>query len=190
MPVRTTRHKTILALGGAAAAALAATASLAVAQVGFAPDGTPPGAPPPPAPNLKVTNCGPSMNSIVRTQNAPSSTNMVAWTPLPGAATQVVVPDGQSRCVKVVLTAETACSGSAGPDYCYVQALADGMPMDPDGTNFQAIDSEDETASGHGYEWVTRVGEGAHIIRLERRVGNMATTSSWDDWTFDTQVYL
>jgi hypothetical protein len=192
MPVRTTRRKTVLALGGAAAAALAA-ASLAIAQVGAPPqfDGTPPALPAPPAPNLKQTNCGPNQSSIVRTQNLPSITNSVAFVPLAGANTQVVVPDGQSRCVKVLFTAETACTGwVGGPDFCYVQALADGMPMDPDGTGFQAIDSEDDTASAHAYQWVTRLGEGVHTIRLERRVGNPNTMSSYDDWTFDTQVYL
>ena len=110
--------------------------------------------------------------------------------PLPGAATQVVVPDGQSRCIKVLLTAETACGITNAPDLCYVRALVDGVPMDPNGAGFQAMDSEDSTASAHAYEWIKRVGEGAHIIRIEQRVRNAATTFYKDDWTFDVSVYL
>ena len=55
--------------------------------------------------------------------------------------------------------------------------------MDPNGAGFQAMDSEDGTASAHALEWVERLGEGAHIIRIEQRVGNAATTFVKDDWT-------
>jgi hypothetical protein len=185
---RTTRRKLIIGLGGAAAT-LAATAALAVAQVvPNPPDGSPP-APLPPS-NVITTTCGPNQTSIVKTETSPSITNSVNWVPLPGAATQVVVPDGQSRCIKVLLTAETVCEQTNAADFCYVRALVDGVPMDPNGAGFQAIDSEDGTASAHGYEWIKRVGEGPHIVRIERRVGNAATAFWADDWTFDVSLYL
>ena len=185
---RTTRRKLLVGLGGAAAT-LAATAALAVAQVvPNPPDGSPP-APLPPS-NVITTACWPNQTSIVKTETSPSITNAVNWVPLPGAATQVVVPDGQSRCIKVLLTAETACEETNAPDFCYVRALVDGVPMDPNGAGFQAIDSEDGTASAHAYEWIKRVGEGPHIVRIERRVGNAATAFWADDWTFDVSLYL
>ena len=62
--------------------------------------------------------------------------------------------------------------------------------MDPDGAGFQAIDSEDGTASAHAYEWIKRVGDGPHIVRIERRVGNAATSFWADDWTFDVSLSL
>jgi hypothetical protein len=184
---RTTRAKILAGLGGAAAV-LGTTAALAAAQViPNPPDGGPPV---PQGPNVQTVACGPNQTSIVKTDASPTTTNVVAYTPLAGAATQIVVPDGQSRCVKVLLTAETACQGPLAADTCYVRALIDGAPMDPDGANFQEMDSEDGTASAHAYEWVKRVGDGNHIVRIERRVGNGATTFWTDDWTFDVSLFL
>jgi hypothetical protein len=184
---RTTRRKLAFGLGGAAAT-LAATAGIALAQViPNPPDGGPPQ---PPGPNVITTACGPNQTSIVKTDASPTATSSVAFQQMPGAVTQFAVPDGQSRCVKVLLTAETACQSELAADFCYVRALIDGIPMDPNGAGFQALDSEDGTASAHAYEWVKRVGEGQHIVRIERRVGNNATTFWTDEWTFDTSVYL
>lgn len=183
------RSRTTLLGIGAAAATLAATAAIAVAQVIPNPPDNSPGGPLPPS-NLVTTTCGPQQTSIVKTQSSPSITNSVAFQPVPGAATQIVVPEGQSRCVKVLLTAETACEVTGGDDFCHVQALLDGAPMNPNGTGFQTLQSEDGTAEAGAYEWIKRVGEGAHVIRLERRVDNALTSFWWDDWTFDVSLHL
>jgi hypothetical protein len=186
MPRPRTR-KLALGLGGAAAT-LVATAGHALAQaIPNPPDGGPPQAA---GPNVVTTVCGPNQTSIVKTDASPTATSSVAFQPLAGAATQIVVPDGQSRCVKVLLTAETACQSDQAADFCYVRALLDGVPMDPNGANFQALDSEDGTASAHAYEWVKRVGDGPHTVRIERRVGNAATMFWTDDWTFDVSLFL
>jgi hypothetical protein len=184
---RTTRRKLAIGIGGAAAT-LAATAGIALAQaIPNPPDGGPPQ---PPGPNVVTTACGPNQTSIVKTDASPTTTNSVAFEQLPGAATQLSVPDGQSRCVKVLLSAETACQSDLPDDFCYVRALIDGVPMDPNGAGFQAMDSEDGSASAHADEWIKRVGEGPHTVRIERRVGNAATTSWTDDWTFDVSLAL
>jgi len=184
---RTTRRKLTIGIAGAAAT-LAATAGIALAQaIPNPPDGGPPQAP---GPNVQTVTCGPNQSSIVKTDASPTTENAVAFQPLPGAATQVVVPDNQSRCVKVLFTAETACQGELASDFCYIRALVDGVPMDPNGAGFEAMDSEDGTASAHAYEWVKRVGEGPHIVRIERRVGNGATTFWGDEVTFATSTYL
>ena len=110
---------------------------------------------------------------------------------MPGASLHFTVPAGQSRCVKLLFTAETACGLTAGPDFCYVRALIDAAPMDPDGAGFQAIDSEDGSAGAHAYEWVKRVGPGAHVDRARRPGCSPPATPFWlDDWTFDVQQYL
>ena len=68
--------------------------------------------------------------------------------------------------------------------------MIDGAPMNPFGAGFQALDSEDGTASAHAYQWVKRVGDGPHMVTIERHVG-VATTMFWtDDWTFDTSIFL
>jgi hypothetical protein len=184
---RTTRRTVALGLGGVVAT-LAATAGIALAQV--VPNPPDQGPPQAPGPNVVTTACGANESSIVKTDASPTTENSVAFQQLPGAVTQIVVPQGKSRCVKVLLTAETACQGPLAADSCYVQALIDGAPMNPNGAGFQTLDSEDGTASAHAYEWVKRVGEGQHIVRIERRVGNAATTFWTDDWTFDTSVFL
>jgi len=180
MRIRTTRRKAMIGLGGAAAAVLA-TASLALAQSDGSPD---PGQPQ----NLKVANCGANLGSTVRTQSGPSTTRSTTFLPLPGATTSVTLPPEHSGCVKVLLTAESSCGLSVYDDYCYVQATIDGAPMDPNGGGFQALDSEDATASAHAYEWVGHVGPGTHLVQIQQRVGNAATSFYIDDWTFDTQL--
>ncbi len=180
--------KAILGFGAVAAATLAATASLALAQAG--PADYPDNDPNQPPPNLVVTNCGANQSSIVRTQNAPSTISDTSFVQLPGATTTITVPPEESRCVKVLLTAESACGLSAAADFCYVQATLDGAPMNPNGLGFQALDSEDGSASAHAYEWIKRVGAGNHTIRIERRVGNAATAFYMDDWTFDVETSL
>ena len=67
---------------------------------------------------------------------------------------------------------ESACGLSNAVDFCYIRAMDGANELDPQGGGFQAFDSEDATASAHAYEWVGRLGEGMHNIRLERRVGN------------------
>lgn len=183
---RSLRQKAIA--GVVVAAAVAATTSLAAAQVAPAPDGGPPhaGAADPP----KVTTCGELVGSTVITQNDPLTTNEVAFHRLPGSARQFTVPPGEQRCVKLLFTAESACGPTGAPDFCYVEAQIDGQPMDPDGTGFQALDSEDATASAHAYEWVKEVGPGPHTIDIDWRVLAAGTQFYVDDWTEDISVYL
>jgi hypothetical protein len=137
---------------------------------------------------LLTTTCGPAVRSIIRTEDAPSTTNAVAFVNVPGATGGFTVAAGTSRCIKLLFTAETVCRPSAAADFCYVRALINGVPMLPDGANFQTFDSEDGTASAHAYEWVRRVRAGNYTIVLQRRVGNAATFFTLDDWTFDLQL--
>jgi hypothetical protein len=177
-----TRTHKIAAL---AAAAFLATGSYAAAQLPTNPDGSPPQDQPS---HLTTASCGAVVNSIVRTQSAPSTITSTTFTQLAGANVAISVPAGGSRCVKVLFTGESACGPSMAADYCYVRALDNNTELDPQGGGFQAFDSEDQTASAHAYEWIGRLGEGVHNIRLERRVGAPATPFTLDDWTFDVEV--
>lgn len=181
-------RKLVLGAGGVAAA-LAATAAIAVGQViPNPPDGSEPG--PLPPSNVKKYDCGPLLDNPIVTQSSPTVTSSTNFTLLPEAAVQINVPPGTTRCVKVLFTAETACEVTAAPDFCYVRAMANNIPLDPVGGGFQAIDSEDGTASGHAYEWVGELESGNYVIHIDRRVLNAATTFWTDDWTFDVEVHL
>jgi hypothetical protein len=168
-------------IAGLATCFVLAGGSIAVAQAITASDGGPVNA----GGQYLQTQCGQEVANVIRTQSTPGTTSSVPWVNLPGTQYAFAVPDNATRCVKVLLTAETSCSDYAGPDYCYVQALIDGVPMDPDGANFQAMDSEDDSASAHAYEWVKRVGPGNHVLVIQQRVGNANTVFRTDDWTQD-----
>jgi hypothetical protein len=179
-------RKAICGMAAAIFTAGVASAALAVAQSGPQPDGDP--NPPGPATAPVVTSCGASISSVVTTQNTPNVTSS-AFSNLPGAVTSVTVAPGPTRCIKVVLTAETACPQTSVVDVCRVRALIDGAPMAPDGQSFRVIDSESSTAQGHAYEWVQRVGSGAHIVLIQHGVRNFQTQSIIDDWSLDVGVY-
>lgn len=168
-------------------AAFAATASVATAQILSNPDHDRG----PVAGQIKRVTCGPLQQSIVSTNSGQITTSSVPWVASPATQTQIQIPNGPERCVKVLFTAETSCTGVAGApnDYCYVRALIDGVPMDPDGANFQAIDSEDASGDGHAFEWVAHVGPGNHLVELERRVGDPNTVFTHDELTFDVQMF-
>src|SRR4051794_7748478 len=125
------RKRTIAGLAGAT---FLATASLAVAQVAWNPDGSPIDDQ---QPHLTQVTCGPVQTNIVRTQSAPSSTNAVNFVTVPGTPIPINVPDGQTRCVKVLFTAESSCGLSAAADFCYIQAMDGANRLDPDGGGFQ-----------------------------------------------------
>jgi len=141
---------------------------------------------------LSVRTCGPAINSVVTTQNNLTTTSSASFVDLPGAVQNISVQlsAGTLGCVKVVFTAEAACLGSAaGGNICFIQALLDDVPMQPQGGGRQAFISQDVTASAHAYEWVRRVGEGNHVVRIQQRVGDVNTAFEFDDWTFDIQIY-
>jgi hypothetical protein len=134
--------------------------------------------------------CGALVVSVVRTENAASVINSVAFVNIPGAIWGFNVPAGQSRCIKVTFTGEAACRGpTTVSDFCYIRALDNGVELSPQGAGFQSFLSEDATANGHAYEWVRRVGAGNHSIVIQRRVGNAATGFLLDDWTFDLEIH-
>ena len=175
----------------AAVGLVLAGGAVAAAQVGaFDTDGGP--LVPPNQPNVVAYDCGAVVDNLVKTQNQPVETSVPAMpgVAIPGAQFQITVPPDQQRCLKLLFTAESSCTGYAGDDYCYVRALVDGQPMDPDGQQFQALDSEDATASAHAYEWIKHVGPGVHNITILRRTGNANTVFRLDDYTSDLEVLL
>jgi hypothetical protein len=139
---------------------------------------------------LITTACGPLVTNIVRTENAASVINAVAFVNLPGAIAGYTVPAGTSRCIKVLFTGEAACRGPAAvSDFCFIRALDNGVEISPQGASNQVFLSEDATANAHAYEWVGRFGPGNHTVVIQRRVGNLGTGFLLDDWTFDLEIH-
>jgi hypothetical protein len=174
--------RNVKALFSAAAFVVAAAVSVSVAAAQDS-AGAPALAAAAPSPQVVVTAaCGSQFSSRVTTQNAPTNTNNTAFANLAGITFSV--PSGQARCVKVLFTAEAACTGS-GINRCYVRAIINGVEMFPQGGSFQALQSEDSTEAGHAYEWFRRVGPGNYTVFVQRRSGNSSTFFFLDDWTAD-----
>ena len=131
--------------------------------------------------NLNVT-CGAQTGNLIRTENGLTNFNSTAFATLPGSGVTVTVPAGTSRCVKALFTAEAGATA-----FCYVRAVANGVPLLPDGGGFQALVSNDSTAGGHAFEWVRRLATGTYTISMQARVSS--GTCGIDDWTFDVEVH-
>ena len=167
---------------------LASTTTALAAGGGHQADGSPvASAAAPPAPVL--TTCLNNLGSYVLTQKAATSMSSTSFVAVPGAAVTFTVPAGKTRCVKVLFTAETACTPSAAVDACYVRVQDNGVNLNPSGEGYQTIDSEKADAQAHAFEWVGRVNEGSHTITIQQKVGNVATSFYLDDWTFDVGIY-
>jgi hypothetical protein len=179
-------RKKVWGAGLVTAAALALTASLAFGQAvpATGPDGGPIE---PPGPNPMTTQCGQSLTDTVVTNNRPNTTAYYAgFQAVPGETVNINVP--AQRCVKVLYTAEASCGPSAAQDICYLQAMIDGVPMDPYGNGFQAFASESPTAAAHADEWIKRVPAGNHQVQIQWRVSGPTTLFRLDDRTLDVQV--
>ena len=137
-----------------------------------------------------VTDCGALISSRTITNNSPIRTSLQTYIKL--ATTTVTVPSGQSRCIKVLVTAKTFCAGPGQIlDFCDIRVTLNGVEtMQPAGGNFKAMDSEDNTSSGHAYLWVRRIGPGTHSLSLEVRVRDSRSVFEVDDLTFDVQQLL
>ena len=174
--------------------ALVSLAAL-VAAPAFAQTGRPDGSPPPAYRALQAETvarftCGPLEYSKLVTDRQERTTTSRTFTTVPNASVAITrVPAGQTRCVKVVFSAETACSATAAGDYCYVRALDNAAVMQPDGGGFHAFDSDHATAQSHSFEWVRLVGPGDHIFRIQWRVRDNPTSFFIDEFTMDVQVY-
>lgn len=136
---------------------------------------------------INVFTCASVIKNQVKTFDNFVHTSSTTFQQLPGA--QVVVSTPANVCIKVLFTAETSCSGPSTADYCYVQAMLDGRVLDPNGAGFQALDSEDGTASGHSFEWIGYAAvAGNHTISLQARTYKATTYFELDDFTIDVQV--
>jgi hypothetical protein len=133
--------------------------------------------------------CGAEIRSVVKTEDAATTTSSTTFVRLPGAAAQFSVPSGETRCVKVTFNAQAACratSGSEVPEVCQVRVLDNDVEMLPQGA--RTIKTSPAQAA-HAFEWVSRVGAGRHMIRLQRRATDEATEFRINGWTLDVQIH-
>ena len=115
---------------------------------------------------------------------------------LPGARTALTLPPDVDRMLLLVrFSAESACSGGAGAQYCPVRVIVDGMEALPAAGldfAFDGTDSGTETASSwesHAMERTITVGPGAHTVQVQWAVTSAATTFRLDDWLLAVEKF-
>jgi hypothetical protein len=131
--------------------------------------------------NINVA-CGAQTSNLIRTESSSLTFSNTSFSTLPGSSVRVTVPSGQSRCLKVLFTAEAAAT-----NFCYVRAVANGLPLFPNGEGFQSLVSADSTANGHAFQWVRRLSSGTYTVAIQRRVSS--GRCNIDDWTVDVQLH-
>ena len=145
---------------------------------------------PPQAEAAVVTKCGAVIESTLRTEAfALYSTQSTTFVNLPGAAVNVTVPDGETRCVKVRLSVIGKCTDTGAVDLCAVRMSQVGVTLlDPP---VNGVDMVTPANGGHGaftFQWVKRFAAGTHTVRPQVAVQNAMTTFSIQTWTFEVET--
>lgn len=115
---------------------------------------------------------------------------------LAGASENVVVPAGETARLYVLFSAESTCYGGTGN--CSVRITVDGnelMPVEGATAYFDSTDAGDEGTSSPEAHAIVRLSDtlsaGTHVVKVERRTTQAATTLRLDDWAlviFRTKV--
>jgi hypothetical protein len=107
------------------------------------------------------------------------------FTDVIGATTTVTVPAGRTATVVAELSAESACTGSAG-DQCLVQILLDGQEMWPSHNGLATFDSVDDGGGRESHAIVRSaegVAAGTHTVTVQGAVYKSGATTP--DLTLD-----
>ena len=142
-------------------------------------------------PNVVSYDCGAVVDNLVKTQNQPVETNVpaVPGVAIPGRSSRSTCPAGAAALPEAPVHGRDGLRPERGGRLLLRRGDHRRRQMDPRGGQFQAIDSEDATASAHAYEWVEHVGPGTHVIQIQRRVGAPTPSSALDDYTLDLEVH-
>jgi hypothetical protein len=145
-------------------------------------------APPQAAAAPDAHSCGAVIKSVVKTETfALFTTQSTTFVNLPGAAVNVTVPAGETRCVKARLSVIGQCSETAAFDLCAVRMVG-SVTLDPP---VNGVDMVTPSNGGHGaftFQWVKRLEAGTHTIRPQVAVQNAMTTFSIKTWTYEVET--
>jgi hypothetical protein len=136
--------------------------------------------------------------AIARETSATTSSS-TSFVDIPGAAVSVFVPSGSSKLIMARYSAESACSGGTGSQYCSVRivarnsatgAITELQPASGLDFAFDSTDAGRETASSwesHSMDRSNRLGAGSYTIRAQRAVTSSATAFRLDDWSLTVE---
>jgi hypothetical protein len=128
-----------------------------------------------------------------QTSNSATTTSSTSFVDLPNSTQTMTVPTGQTARLYVFFTAESACYGGAGSQFCNVRATVDGTELGPVSSNFSFSSNEGGTATTNYRESgaVARVSgtlnAGDHTVKIQYRTSAGATTFRLDNWALVIQ---
>jgi hypothetical protein len=147
----------------------------------------------PPA-DLSLANTGGVVTKVnVVTETNAQSTNSTTFVNLPGGNTGVSVPIGESALILARFSAESACSGGTGAQWCSVRILIGGVEANPVvGLDF-AFDSTNNGSEtpfsweSHSVDRSRIVGPGTYTVQVQWAVTSSATAFRLDDWSLTVE---
>jgi hypothetical protein len=135
-----------------------------------------------------VHACGPVIKSRVKTETAEFFTSSTSFVNVTGTQTAVVVPAGQTYCVKIRFSAVMQCSATASVDRCVIRVLAGASLADP-ALDVVVFAGEDGGNYGvRSFQWVKELGPGRHVVRAQAKVQNAVTMFNIRTWTLDVET--
>jgi hypothetical protein len=133
---------------------------------------------------------GPITALKVTRETSAQTTNSASYVNLPGSATTISVPSGQSALILARFSGESACEGGPAGNWCSVRILVDGVEAQPaSGLDF-AWDTDvasDDIWEAHSIDRSAVVGSGSHTVRVQWAVTNVGTTFRLDDWSLTVE---
>lgn len=133
---------------------------------------------------LLSSDCGPTIRSWVRTQNAATTITSQIFLDVPGAVATFNIPGGIApKCIKVRFYGMMAC-GDSIYSKCLIQAVLNGVPLTP--TMF-GNGADGLQPLSNAFEWHRRLGPGTYVLKMRWRVraGDHLDVSGW---TFDAEL--
>lgn len=138
---------------------------------------------------LTASSGGTTVQVQNRAETNPSTTNVAAFTDLPGAVISVTVPAGTTRLIGARFTAESQCTGLTNR-YCSVRIVATPasggiIELNPQSGIDYAFDTAgSDQWEGHALERSIRLPAGTYRVRVQRAVNVAGTVFRLDDWHF------
>ncbi len=131
---------------------------------------------------------------ISQTSTTLSTTNSTSFVDLAGSTETVTVPTGETARIYAWFSAESACYGGVGSQFCGVRITVDGNELAPASNTdfaFDSSDATDETVASWESHAIVRVSDtlsaGSHTVKVQSRTSSAATTLWLDDWALVIQ---
>ena len=141
-----------------------------------------------------VASPGYIAQAFSQTGNASSTTTSTTYVDLPASSQTVTVPAGQTAKLLVYFSAESACYGGVGAQYCGVRVTVDGAELRPTSSNF-AFDSNENATANTNYRAshaIARVSDtlaaGSHTVKVQYRTSSGSTSLRLDNWAMVVEV--